>query len=215
MQTAITVAHDLDFFVRGLIIGLSIAAPVGPMAVLCIRRALDFGMHFGVASGAGVALADGFYASVAAFGLNAVSNTLFDVQTEIRLIGGLVLAWLGLRLLRSARDFQGTTQIPLAGASGAMTLATTFTLTLANPMTILSFTAIFAGLGLSLDSDRASSALLVAGVFAGSMLWWVLLTGGVTLLRRRLDERWIRRINTASALVILMFATISVGSVIF
>jgi putative LysE/RhtB family amino acid efflux pump len=96
-----------------------------------------------------------------------------------------------------------------------MTLATTFTLTLANPMTILSFTAIFAGLGLSLDSDRASSALLVAGVFAGSMLWWVLLTGGVTLLRRRLDERWIRRINTASALVILMFATISVGSVIF
>src|SRR5881409_981452 len=136
---------DQRFFVRGVAIGFSIAAPVGPIGVLCIRRTLAEGRLCGFASGLGAATADAVYGCVAGFGLTAVSNLLVSQQTWLRLIGGLFLCYLGVKSF-----FAGPAQTAAAPKSGALAgaYASTFLLTLTNPMTILSFAAVFAGLGL-------------------------------------------------------------------
>ena len=194
---------DAGFFLRGLLIGFAIAAPVGPIGVLCIRRTLADGRATGFVSGLGAATADAAYGAVAGFGLTAVSGFLVRQSAWLRLAGGVFLCYLGLRtfLARPAGRAAETRGSGLLGA-----YASTLILTLTNPTTILSFVAVFAGLGLAgAGGDYGAAGVLVAGVFLGSSLWWLLLSGGVGLFRLRLTGDRLRWVNRVSGLIILAF----------
>lgn len=188
------------FFVRGLAVGFSIAAPVGPIGVLCIRRTLAQGRTIGFASGLGAATADAAYGCVAAFGLSSISGFLVGQQMILRLLGGLFLIYLGARTFAAKpaadRSIRESNSLALTGA-----FASTLALTLTNPMTILSFGFIFAGFGFGTnDADLAAAAVMVLGVFVGSAFWWLLLSGGVGLVREKFDLRsmqWVNRISGA------------------
>ena len=198
---------DLDFFVRGLVIGLAIAAPVGPIGALCIRRTLTEGRLSGLVSGLGAATADATYGCVAAFGLTIVSGFLVSQQMWLRLIGGLFLCYLGLRTLLS-RPAERAATVEGRGLLGAY--ASTLFLTLTNPTTILSFVAIFAGLGIGgATGGFLAAAALVLGVFLGSALWWLILSWGVSLFRKRFTPRALRWVNVVSGMVILGFGLLA------
>ena len=202
-----------DFFLRGLIIGFSIAAPVGPIGVLCIRRTLTEGRASGFLSGLGAATADAFYGCVAGFGLTFISGVLIHQQGGFRLVGGAFLCYLGLKTFLAKPAGQS------ASASGTGLLGayvSTFFLTLTNPVTILAFAAIFAGLGMaSGGGNYVSAGILVLGVFLGSALWWFILSSGVGLFRKRFDLQGLRWVNRASGIIILGFGLISLIGLMF
>lgn len=225
---------DLSVLARGLALGFAIAAPVGPIGVLVIRRTLAEGRLAGLVSGLGAATADGIYGFSAAFGLTFISSFLISQQNWIRLLGGLFLLYLGIKTLLApvaerqpeAMSF-GTTQpgfnaaqtsaqpaaVPPAGDGLLANYASTFVLTLTNPLTILSFAAVFAGLGVGATSgDYASAAVLVLGVFLGSALWWLALSAAVSLLRSRFSPRGLRWVNRVSGLIILGFGLAALAS---
>ena len=184
--------------VKGLVVGLSIAAPVGPIGVLCIRVSLDRGRLSGLVSGLGAATADMVYGSIAGLGLTLISDFLVDQQMWLRLVGGAFLCYLGVRTLLSQPREQGA-RTEGRGLWGMY--ASTFLLTLTNPMTILSFVAVFAGLGL-VEAERQGAVSLVAGVFIGSALWWLTLSGIVSLVRHKVNPSTMQWINRISGLVI-------------
>jgi threonine/homoserine/homoserine lactone efflux protein len=192
----------VSFFLKGAVIGLSIAAPVGPIGLLCIRRSLAEGRLVGLFTGLGAATADAIYGGIAGFGLTAVSNVLVAYRVWLALFGGLFLCYLGIRTFLSApaRDDASSRRSGFASA-----YASTFLLTLTNPMTILSFVAIFAGLGLASGADYRGATLLVVGVFAGSAVWWLTLSSGSALLRTRLGGGGMRLVNHLSGAMILAF----------
>jgi threonine/homoserine/homoserine lactone efflux protein len=196
---------DIGFFLRGVAIGFSIAAPVGPIGVLCIRRTLANGRASGLVSGLGAATADAVYGSVAGFGLTFVSNTLISQQLWFRLIGGVFLCYLGLKTLLAKPAEQAA---PLGANSLIGAYASTFFLTLTNPMTILSFAAIFAGLG-GAGGNCVSAAVLVLGVFIGSALWWLTLSTGVSTFRTKFTPHGLRWVNRLSGLVIAAFGLLA------
>lgn len=201
---------DLTFLFRGILIGFSIAAPVGPIGVLCIRRTLTEGRAAGLVSGLGAATADALYGCVAGFGLTLISNFLVRQQWWLGLIGGLFLCYLGVKTLLSTPAEQA------ASAKGTGLLgayASTFFLTVTNPVTILAFAAIFAGLGLANTSGSyGAAAILVLGVFLGSALWWLLLSGGVSLLRERFTTTGLQWVNRISGVIILGFGLFALST---
>lgn len=192
-----------NLFYRGLMIGLAIAAPVGPIGVLVIRRTLAYGRLVGLVSGLGAATADALYGCVAAFGLAFLSNLLLQQQDWLRLVGGLFLCYLGARTFMAAPSQAASIQ----SRGGLLTAySSTFFLTLTNPLTILSFAAIFAGLGLTgTGGDYLAATWMVLGVFLGSTLWWFLLSLGVSLLRSRVNPQTMRWINRISGIIIFAF----------
>ena len=193
-------------FAKGLFFGFVLAAIVGPMWVLCFRRTLEEGASAGIASGLGVAVADGVYGAIAAFGLTAISGFLLAHSFWIGLAGVGFLGWLGIRALAAPPvDLAGTPNGAPARSLGAA-FASTLTLTLANPPTILAFTAMFAGLGLAAGANYQSAALIVGGVFAGSAAWWLILVAGAATFRARVSARVLRAINVVSGVAILGFA---------
>jgi len=194
---------DLSLLVKGLIIGFSIAAPVGPIGVLCIRRTLAEGRISGFVSGMGAATADALYGCIAGFGVTVVSNGLIGHQGWLRLVGGLFLLVLGVKtfLSKPAEAASGTTGKGLAGA-----YASTLFLTLTNPITILAFAGIFAGLGLgNTGANYYAGMLLVLGVFLGSAVWWLFLSTGVGLFRTWFNGPRLRWVNRFSGLIIAAF----------
>jgi len=198
---------QLDLLIRGFIIGLSIAVPVGPIGVLCIRRTLAEGRLRGLVTGLGAATGDATYGGVAAFGLSIVTNFLVGQQMWLRLIGGAFLVYLG------AKTFMSRPPERAAEAKGGGILTnyiSTLLLTVTNPLTILMFTAVFAGFGVALTGfDQA--AIVTMGVFLGSASWWIVLTLIVGLLRGRFDARWLRAVNMISGLVIAGFGIYSIA----
>ena len=191
------------FLLKGIILGFSIAAPVGPIGVLCIRRTLSCGMGHGFVSGLGAATADAIYGSIAALGLSVVSSFLIDQQFYLRLIGGAFLLYLGYTAYQS---------IPAETASIAKgewlmgSYVSTLFLTITNPMTILSFAAVFAGLGLGATGGNTLSAfMLILGVFIGSLLWWAILSGLVNVLRDKFDQQRLKWVNQLSGIIIAGF----------
>lgn len=196
---------------RGFILGFTIAAAVGPISLLVIRRTLAEGRVAGLASGLGVATADGMYGAIAAFGLGAITQVLVDARPILGLAGGVFLLWLAWTTARAAPHDPATVPSRWGGLAGSY--LSILGLTLANPMTILSFGALFAGLGVT-SEDAAGAALITVGVIVGSTAWWVLLTSIVSAVRTRITPTWIRRVNVASGLVIGAFAVISIGSAV-
>lgn len=203
---------DIIFFLRGLLIGFSIAAVVGPIGLLCISRTLQRGFLYGFVTGLGAATADAAYGSLAAFGLTLISNVLISQQNWIRLIGGLFLVYLGIRIILSQPAQQAAKD---AGRGFLGAYVSTLLLTLTNPLTILSFVAIFAGLGVgTTNGDDLSAVFVVGGVFCGSGIWWLILSCSVSLLRKRLSVRWLAWINRGAGLVILIFGLVALLSLL-
>ncbi len=194
-------------FLQGLLIGFSIAAPVGPIGILCIRRTLAEGRVSGFLSGLGAATADAIYGCVAGFGLTVISAFLIDQRGWIQLIGGIFLVALGIRTLKAAPSEQPAA----ASGSGLFTsYVSTFFLTLTNPMTILSFAGIFAALGVAnTGGSLAAAGSLVMGVFLGSAAWWLVLSGGVSLVRDRISTGMLRWVNRLSGFILVAFGTLA------
>ena len=192
-----------ELFLKGLAFGFILAATVGPMWVLCLRRTLAHGAAVGFASGMGIAVADGLYGAVAAFGLNAVSGLLLAHSFWIGLAGAAFLLYLGVKALlarpSTERNDEEKRGVPAAFLS-------TLGLTLTNPPTILAFAAIFAGLGLVSTANYGAAALIVLGVFLGSAGWWLILAAGAGRLRSRIRPAHLRAVNVVSGLAILAFA---------
>ena len=199
---------DITFLPKGLIIGFAIAAPVGPIGVLCIRRTLAEGQTFGLVSGLGAATADAVYGCIAGFGLTFISDFLVGQQVWFRLIGGMFLCYLGLKTF-FAKAGQRAASGKRSGLVGAY--VSTLFLTLTNPMTIISFAAVFAGLGLvNTGGDYLSAGVLVSGVFIGSALWWLLLSGGVGVFRTRFNPQGLQVVNRISGTIITAFGLLAI-----
>jgi len=180
--------------------------------VLCIRRTLAEGRLHGLVSGLGAATADAIYGGIAGFGLTFISELLVQQQLWLRFFGGVFLCFLGLKTLlaKPSEKSPSEKRTGLLGSYGS-----TFFLTLTNPMTILSFAAVFAGIGLgSTLVDYGSAALLVFSVFAGSALWWLILSGSVSLLRKKVTPRVLRWINMVSDAIIMGFGVFDLVSIV-
>jgi threonine/homoserine/homoserine lactone efflux protein len=191
-----------SLFLQSLLIGLSIAAPVGPIGLLTIQRTLQSGRIAGLATGLGAAAADAVYGALGAYGVSAMIHALTAARLPLALGGGVFLLWMAWSIWRAPVAERAAT---VRGGSDLMRcFAGTFVLTLSNPATILSFIAVF-----GMMAGRAavtSPAVMVAGVLIGSALWWLLLSSVVGHLREHFDAHWRRRVNVMSALVLAGFA---------
>ncbi len=207
---------DAGLFLRGALIGLAIAAPVGPIGVLCIRRTLADGRLAGFISGLGAATADLCYGAIAALGLTALANLLTGMSFWARLVGGLFLCYLGVRTLLERPAGPEDEARPVARARGLLgAYSSTLLLTITNPATIISFAAVFAGLGAASGAAGYGDGLLLAGgVFVGSALWWLTLSGAVGLLRGRLTPRGLRWVNIGAGALLLGFGVAALGSLL-
>ena len=193
----------LDYLIKGIIIGFSVAAPVGPIGVLTIKRTLTEGRVSGFVTGMGAAFADTVYGIITGFGLAAVSTFLMTQEFWMKLIGGLFLLYLGIKSFISK---PATKEVSVDSKGLLNNFVSTFFLTITNPATILSFLAIFAGLGLgSANTNYLSSATLVLGVFMGSALWWLILSSAVSFFRTKVTHDRLIWINRLSGIVIISY----------
>jgi putative LysE/RhtB family amino acid efflux pump len=201
--------------IRGVIAGFAVAAPVGPIGILCIRRTLAHGPSIGFASGAGAATADAVYGVIAALGIGAVTAFLLGNATILKICGGAFLLWLGWGALSKA--FRATKSadsphINVAVSGLAAAFGSTFALTITNPMTIIAFIGM---MGALVDHDRQENAsiaalALVVGVFAGSIAWWSILVSGVTFARKAVSPAAMQIIEFLSALALIAFGLFAI-----
>ncbi|MGO4879624.1 MAG: LysE family translocator [Bryobacteraceae bacterium] len=199
-------ALDLYLPIRGLAAGLIIAAPVGPVNVLCIRRTIEKGWKSGLISGLGATLADTFYGAVAGFSISLVIQFLLREEFWIRLLGGIALIGIGVMyFFRTPASLKGDT-----GDSANSDFISAFLLTLTNPTTVLSFLAVLATLGIDERRPLWQTSLLVAGIFLGALTWWVILASSVNLLRDKFSDRSLRRMNRVGGIAIALFGLANV-----
>jgi len=208
----------MSLLIKGLIVGFCLAAPVGPIAALCVQRTISKSFLSGLVSGLGAAAADAFYGMVAAFGATIVSEFLIAERSWMQRVGGVILIFMGLRLAltkpprengkdresevgsgRGGKKANGNNNRGLAGD-----FISTFLLTLTNPMTFVAFAAVFATMGIGAVRGRPFlTAELVGGVLLGSQLWWTILCGGAHALRRHFDYRKLITINRATGIFVI------------
>ncbi|MEQ9144179.1 MAG: LysE family transporter [Parvibaculaceae bacterium] len=197
----------LVLILSGLAVGIAVAAPIGPVNLICIRRAIKYGMVNGFASGAGAAVGDGVFATIAAFGVTAAIGFVQDYSIWLQLAGGLFLLGLGIHTWFDPPHLSD--ELP-EGSLGELlpVVSVTFFLTITNPATMLGFLAIFGGIaGFTIGTeDYLRATLLVASVIMGSALWWAAITGFVSLFRNRMTDRALEWLNNVSAGVIVLFA---------
>lgn len=197
-------------FGQSLLIGLSIAAPVGQIGALAIQRTLDGGRAAGLATGLGAALADAVYGAIGAFGASGLIQWLLGARLWLGLLGGGFLLHLSWRIATRPVAPIGTGHAPAGTLLRHLT--GTFVLTLSNPTTILSFMAVFAAL--AGHAPAASPWAMVAGVLVGSALWWLFLSTAVGRLRHRFDARWRRAVNLSSALLLAVLGLWQLGQLL-
>jgi threonine/homoserine/homoserine lactone efflux protein len=198
-------------FLKGIFIGFAMAVPIGPIGIMCIRKTLTEGRLRGLIIGLGAATADLLYGCVAAFGLTMISNTLISQRIWIRLAGGALLLFLGIRTFR-AHPINPDSPINSSGI--LRSYLTTVFLTLTNPLTIFAFIAVFAALGLGNGLSYFSATSLVTGVFIGSCLWFLLLSSGVTLFKKKLDLVGLKWVNRIAGALIIISGIIAIASLI-
>ena len=194
---------DPGLFLQGMIIGLTLAVPVGPLSLLCIHRTVENGRLHGIASGLGIATADSFYAAVVFFGMTAVSGLIIGNQSLFRLMAGLVFIVIGIRVFRSipAAIGPGDGQEPYLRDYFSL-----LAITIANPLTVIFFITILPGFGVVVQGTTLTAALpFVAGVFLGSVIWWIILCSSVGSVRSRLSTGNLCQINRISGILITCF----------
>ena len=197
---------DITLLLKGIGIGFTVAASVGPISLLTVQRTLVRGWLYGWVSGLGVALADALYGFIGGLGLTIVIDFFVNQRNWLRLLGGIVLIYMGLKIAISSQETKPAEENP-KGKTGFLSAFTSiFFLTLSNPMTILFFAALYTGIGMK----QVSGGLLIAGlfgvgIFIGSSIWWLLLTGGVNLLRSRFKPEMLGWINRITGVLIALF----------
>jgi threonine/homoserine/homoserine lactone efflux protein len=200
-------AMELSFLLRGILVGFAIAAPVGPIGVLCIRRTLIDGKTVGFICGLGAATADAIYGCIAGLGMISISGLLVDHQIWIRFLGGTALCIFGIQSFLAKPPLIKV--VTKSGEKMAEAYLSTFFLTLTNPMTIISFGAVFTAVGTSNETGLYGSAVdLILGVFLGSAMWWFLLSGGVGIFRKKMNAKSFRWANILSGLVLVGFGVV-------
>lgn len=205
----------VEFFFKGIVIGLAIAAPVGPIGILCIRRTLAYGRASGFVSGLGAATADFAYGTIAAFGLTFISDFLLRESFWLRLIGGIFLLYLGSKTFTAKTQEDPRVQADEPKSKLLADYSSTFALTLTNPATIFSFLAIFAAFGVASAKTNYSLAVVLAiGVLLGSAMWWLFLSGVTGLLKDRLQAGGLNAINKASGAVLAVFGLLALVSLL-
>lgn len=193
---------EISVFLRGLVLGVLIAAPVGPVGIMCIRRTLEKGIFAGLATGLGAALADAIFAAIAAFGVTAALSLLTGMEKEIRFFGGLFLMSMAIHMFFKKTVIARSSEISAVGLiKGFMT---GFIITFTNPLTIIGILAVIATFAGHLSYVQA--ATLTGGIFCGSLAWWVLLGGGVFLIRKHFTETALTWINRGTAILLLVLA---------
>jgi threonine/homoserine/homoserine lactone efflux protein len=203
----------LWFLLKGALIGIVIAVPVGPVGVLCVRRTIMHGRLAGFLSGFGAASADAVFGIIAAGGLTVIADWLLDYQNWLRFLGGAYLIYIGISALRSDPNGEWNSQREPEGLLADF--ASTFALTITNPITILAFLAIFAGIGLTGEAATiAGAGILVLGVWLGSLLWWTGLAFGTGLMRMSLGRRHMVWINRGSGGILLLSGVGLLGSLL-
>ncbi len=201
-RSTVPVPAALLYLIKGIVVGMVIAVPVGPVGVLCVRRTFFEGALFGIVSGVGAAAADVIFGIVAGLGLTVVRDWLLGYQEPLGALGGLYLLFIGGRaLLRRGREEPQ----PITGENIAAAFASTFALTITNPITILAFAAIFAKVGFEREGVSLPDVwMLVGGVFLGSLLWWLGLSFGIAALRRFAHMTHISWVNRVSGTVLVL-----------
>lgn len=203
----------LVFFLKGIVVGAVIAVPVGPVGILCLRKSVFEGRLAGLVSGLGAATADAFFGAIAAFGLTFVSKWLFGYENVLRAVGGGYLLYVGIRaLITVSPDAVREQSDP---ESLFRDFFSTFVLTLTNPITILMFLGVFAALGL--NGERATllrAGVLVAGVWAGSFLWWLGLSLGIGLFRRSIGPRQMVWISRGSGFILFLSGAVLLAATV-
>ncbi len=200
-----------SILLKGIVIGFSLAAPIGPVGIMCIRRTLTHGHLRGFVSGLGAASADAVYALVAAFGITLISNFILQHEYAIRLVGGILLILLGVRTLAK----QPAEKNGKNGLNGhASAYVTMFFLTFTNPMTLFAFLVVFAGMGAgSVVGDTLKASFLVAGVFLGSALWFVFITTAVHVYKEKFKIWGLKAVNLIAGLFILICGIVILVSI--
>ncbi len=201
----------LTIFLKGILIGFAMAVPIGPIGILCIRKTLAEGRLRGLIIGLGAATADFFYGCVAAFGITIISDTLVSQRIWIRLIGGVLLLYLGIRTFRK---LPADPNIPVNDNGIFKSYLSSLLITITNPLTIFAFIAVFAALGLENEAITFSGLALVVGVFAGSFLWFLSLSSGVMLFRKKLDLIGLRWVNKIAGILIIISGIIAIVSIL-
>ena len=192
---------ELIVFLKGLIIGFAMAVPIGPVGVLCLRKTLAEGHSRGMIVGLGAATADSLYGSIAAFGLTFLSDVIVSEQFWLRLVGGGILLFLGIRTWRAKRK---DPILPFGNKGLLGSYVSAFLLALTNPVTILAFLAVFAAFGLGHRLIILTACILVLGVFTGSSLWFLTLGYIATLFRKNLDSGGLRWVNRVAAVLLML-----------
>ena len=195
----------LIILLKGIFIGFAMAVPVGPIGIMCIRRTLTEGRLRGLTIGLGAATADFLYGCVAAFGLTFISDTLVSQRIWIRLVGGVLLLYLGIRTFRK---LPASPNFPVNSIGILKSYLTAFLITITNPLTIFAFIAVFAALGLGNEVIIFSGSALVLGVFIGSFLWFLSLSSGVMLFRKKLDLEGLKWVNRIAGILIIISGVI-------
>ncbi|HEX2625280.1 MAG TPA: LysE family transporter [Candidatus Limnocylindrales bacterium] len=202
---------DLPLPIRGLVIGFTIAMAVGPITLLVIRRTIDHGGLYGFASGLGVATADASYAAVAAFGLTAISSALVSGHLLLGVIGGAIIAFMGYRTMIS----KPTVAAPDAQRPGMVgAFASIYALTMTNPLTIVLYAGVFAGIGLVAGSSFADAAVITLAAWLGSTLWWVILCSVVGWVRGRVSARAMLWVNRISGAMLVVFGIVAIAGAV-
>ena len=204
---------DWMYLLKGLVIGISIAAPVGPIGVLCIRRTIRDGAWTGFVAGMGAATADAAYGCVAGFGLTAISGFLVSHQSWLSGVGGAFLCFIGVKTFLAAPAPEPAQE----GAGQLLALyGSTFLLTVANPATIFAFMAVFAGFGLGGGvASYGAAGSMVLGVLVGSAAWWLTLSQIVGLVRTRVELSWMKGVNRVSGVIVIGFGLFVLGRLVF
>ena len=192
--------REVELLIGGIIVGLMIAVPVGPVNILCIHRTLEAGPRSGVISGLGAAAADMLYGGVAGFSITLVVQFLVREQFWIRFFGGILLVAIGIFYFFKRPEPLNAQKLDRAGSYSD--LRSTFLLTLTNPTTVLSFLALLAALGMGDQRRWWLTVFLVGGIFCGSMVWWILLSSIVNHFRNSFNDRIMLLMNRLAGLAI-------------